>query len=127
MSEVRRERPMNNRELVDLLCADSSTLREARRRHLEKYGALIPHVFMGEVLEYVGTVVYGVPPGAQPWATQPELAAILETLERGMLDGDREARNVIALSFVRDAESEPFSDALRPLLGRMLRAQASGA
>jgi hypothetical protein len=127
MTEVRRERPMNNRELVDLLCADSSTLREARRRHLEKFGALIPHVFMGEVLEYVGTCVYGVPPGAQAWATQPELAAILDTLERGMLDGDREARNVIALSFVRDAESEHFSAALRPLLGRLLRAQSSGA
>ena len=117
---------MNNLQLAEDLCAGSTSLREARRRHLlSHHGTLLPHVFMGEVLAYVGAGVAGTSGevGERPNA---EISGILATLERGMASGDRETRNVIAMSFVWDAELEPYFGRLRPLLGPRVRAQLQG-
>jgi hypothetical protein len=43
-----------------------------------------------------------------------------------MRSGDRETRNVIAMSFVSDGEAEPFFPHLKPMLGDRLRGQARG-
>jgi hypothetical protein len=119
---VIRGRPMNNRELVESLCAASVHLREVRLTHVKSFGTLIPHVFMSNVLARVGSCIEGraVKPRAGHAA---EIAAILDSLERGMDAGDRETRNVIAISFVGDAELQPFFAALLPLLGPKVRAQ----
>ena len=74
---------------------------------------------MGEVLAYVGRLLWQLP-RSQPWQSGGELSAILETLNRGMLEGDRETRNVVSLSFVRDCEIEPFFEELRPHFGPAL-------
>jgi len=116
---------MDNTELVEGLCKASVPLREARRVHLRYYGVLIPHVFMAEVLKRVGHCLSsGVSHGFE--AHGPELGGILEMLERAMAEGDRETRNVVALSFARDSETELFFDELLPLLGPKTRAQLSG-
>ena len=120
-----RGRPMGCGELMENLCLASPGLREARRVHLASYGTLIPHVFMGDVLGRVGACV--VAGAAHAIASDgPELRGILDALERGMIEGDRETRNVIAISFVRDGEVELFFDDLRPLLGVVTRAQVRG-
>jgi hypothetical protein len=111
---------VNNLQLAEDLCAGSTSLSEARRRHVSHHGTLLPHVFMGEVLAYVGAGV-GRPAGAD--GSSAEISAILGTLERGMATGDRETRNVIAMSFAWDAELEPYFGQLRPLLGPKVRAQ----
>lgn len=121
-----RGRPIDCAELVEHLCAASARLREARRVHLEAYGTLIPHVFMGDVLARVGDcLVLGATHAIAK--DGDEISDIFEVLECGMEQGDREARNVIAISFVRDAELELFFDDLLPLLGPRTRAQARGA
>jgi hypothetical protein len=107
-------RPMSNRELADQLCESSPGLRESRRLHVERYGTLVPHFFMAEVLARVGCC-HGA-----------ELASILAALEQGLATGDRETRNVVALSFMDDLEQETFFNALRPLLGPHLLAQVQG-
>jgi hypothetical protein len=100
-------------------------LREARRVHLETYGILIPHVFMADVLHRIGQCLgLGRFHGAEAHAA--ELKGVLATLERGMAEGERETRNVIAISFTRDSELELFFDELRPLLGPRTRAQLLG-
>ena len=120
-----RSRPMDNVELVEGLCAASVPLRESRRLHLESYGTLIPHVFMAEVLKRIGRCLgAGVRAGLESHG--PEMERVLEMLERGMAEGDRETRNVIAISFARDSEVELFFDELRPLLGPKTRAQLNG-
>lgn len=118
-------RPMTNAELVEGLCAASTPLREARRVHLETYGTLIPHVFMSDVLKRIGDCLLG---GAAHTLVDhgAEVRSILDVLERGMADGDRETRNVIAISFMRDSEVELFFDELFPLLGPRTRAQLHG-
>ena len=78
----------------------------------------MPHVFMGDVLSHVGGCI------ARGMAGGAEARAILGTLEQGMTLGDRETRNVIGISFARDAELETFFAALAPLLGPRLRVQA---
>jgi hypothetical protein len=55
----RRGRPMTNVELVETLCVVSAALREAHRSHLQSFGTLIPHIFMSQVLAYVGTSLGG--------------------------------------------------------------------
>ena len=116
---------MDNIELVEGLCAASVSLREARRLHLAAYGALIPHVFMSEVLARIGACLGAGLPNARE-QHRIEMAGIIEMLERGMTEGDRETRNVIAMSFSRDSEIELFFDDLVPLLGPKTRAQLSG-
>ena len=121
----RRARPMDNAELVEGLCAVSVPLRESRRLHLESYGTLIPHVFMEEVLRRMGQCLScGIAVALKDHG--PEMTGILEKLEEGMADGDRETRNVIAISFSRDSEIEVFFDELQPLLGPKTRAQLNG-
>jgi hypothetical protein len=116
---------MTNAELVEALCSASITLREARRTHLAQYGILIPHVFMGEVLRRIG-VCLGAGRLHARAVHDHEVEGILGALERGMVDGDRETRNVISISFTRDSEIELFFDELRPLLGPRTRAQLQG-
>ena len=120
-----RSRPMSCAELVEGLCAASVPLREARRLHVEAYETLIPHVFMGDVLKRVGACFVA---GARNALAHDgdEMRGIFDALEEGMATGDRETRNVIAISFVRDGELELFFDDLYPLLGPAMRRQMRG-
>jgi len=95
MNPVKRERrgPLNNRELADDLCADSPTLRDLRRVHVQSFGTLIPHVFMGNVLEHVGHCLLKSL-GGNPANSTAEVGAILTTLEGGMTTGRRQTRHV---------------------------------
>lgn len=125
MPRATRSRPMTNRELVDCLCDASVPLREAQRMHLESYGVLIPHVFMSDVLKRIGDcLAVGARHGLA--AHGDEIRGIVDALERGMTEGDRETRNVIAISFTRDSEVELFFHELLPLLGPRTRAQLQG-
>ena len=106
---------MTNVELVDSLCAVSAPLREARRMHLQSYGTLIPHVFMSDVLKHMGQC-----------RDSAEIRGLADALEQGMVEGDRETCNVIAVSFTGDGELEHFFHELVPLLGPRTRAQLQG-
>lgn len=117
-------RPVSNRELVEHLCDSSPSLRESLRLHVERYGTLVPHFFMEEVLVHVGRCRDALADAASPRRT--ELESILATLEQCFAAGDRETRNVIALSFMDDLEQEPFFSKLRPMLGPHLLAQVQG-
>ena len=116
---------MTNVELVDSLCAVSTPLSEARRLHMNAYGCLIPHVFMGYVLQRIGECL-GERTSVDSAVNRGEVEGILAALERGMAAGGRETRNVIALSFTRDSELEAFFEELRPLMGPFTRAQLAG-
>src|SRR5512140_1524166 len=89
----RTGRPMNNRDLAEQLCASSAELRESHRVHLERYGTLIPHLFMTEVLARVGSCRDAFTTARS--AQRLELESILAALEQGLATGDRETRNVI--------------------------------
>jgi hypothetical protein len=111
---------MTNADLVGLLSSSSVALREARRLHVRNFGGLVPHVFMSEVLARVG---HCLEPGRGRRARMEEAEGILQVLERGLAEGERSTHDVIALSFVNDAELEAFFDQLVPLLGPLLRKQ----
>ena len=111
-------RAMNNVQLADGLCATSTALSEARRRHLSQHGTLLPHVFMSDVLARVGSCLE-----LSAEAAGTEVEDIMVLLEHGMAAGDRETRNVIAMSFVWDGEQQPFFSRMKPLLGPRARAQ----
>ena len=120
-----RARPLSCGELVDSLCALSPPLREARRVHEKAYEKLIPHLFMGDVLKRVGSCFAGG--RAQAMANDgEEMLGLFAALERGMAEGDRDTRNVIAMSFVRDGEVEMFFDEVFPLFGPIMRQQVRG-
>ena len=118
-------KPMTNAELVESLCAASVALREARRAHLRSFGTLIPHVFMTDVLARVGYCL-SLDRGAEIGKHRDEAGSILQALELGLAEGHQETRNVIAVSFVNDAELELFFEDVRPLLGPRLQAQLQG-
>lgn len=109
-------------QLADSLCAVSSALAESRGVHMKKFGTLVPHIFMGDVLAHLG---YCLLPGSGPAVAngRAEITGILESLESAMTVGDRETRNVVSISFVGDGRHEPFFHDLEPLLGPKTRAQ----
>ena len=115
----RPSRPISNRELVESLCEVSVPLREAMRIHMLAYGTLVPHIFMSDVLKRIGACLFQT-------TQATEIRGIVDVLERGMVEGDRETRNVIAISFTRDSEVELFFHKLEPLLGPRTRAQLNG-
>jgi hypothetical protein len=115
-------KPTSNSDLADSLCAASKALAEARSAHVAKFGTLIPHVFMGVVIERLGECMRANGTELRTRNTA-EVAAILDSLERGMTSGDRETRNVVAFSFAGGAQAESLFDALDPLLGPNVRAQ----
>lgn len=125
LERVPRGKPMNNLQLVESLCAVSTVLNEARRTHVKSFGTLIPHVFMSNVLARAGCCLLA---GANKAIVdhRPELIGILDSLEHGMAAGDRETRNVIAISFVSDGELEPFFGELKTLMGPRVLAQLQG-
>jgi hypothetical protein len=118
-------RPVTNMQLVDALCEASVSLREARRVHLAAYGILIPHVFMADVLRRVGECLAAARVNGDA-VHASEVDRIMGALERGLTEGERETRNVIALSFARDSELEIFFQELRPLMGPRTLAQLQG-
>ena len=118
-------RPMSNVDLVENLCGASPALREARRVHLENFGTLIPHVFMAAVLARVGQCLVTGPAHALEHH-RGEIEGILAALEQGMKSGERETRNVIAISFVRDSEVELFFADLKQWLGPRAMGQMQG-
>jgi hypothetical protein len=119
-----RGRPMSNVDLVEDLCQVSVPLRELRRVHLATYGTLIPHVFMSDVLKHIGQCIGAA--SRDTWPAPPEAQHLLDVLESGMAYGDRETRNVIAISFTRDSELETFFREMLPMLGPRTRAQLQG-
>jgi hypothetical protein len=121
LSRTPSGKPMSNLELVERICEASVPLREARRTHVQSFGILIPHVFMSAVLARTGQCL-GMGSAHAAKHHQEELQGIFAAVEQGMSSGDRETRNVIAISFVRDGEVELFFDELRQWLGpRTLR------
>jgi hypothetical protein len=114
---------MTNADLVGLLCSASPALRQARRMHVRDFGKLVPHVFMRDVLARVG---HCLEPGSDRVARMDEVQGILEILERGLAEGERATHDVIALSFVNDAEIAAFYDRLLPLLGPRLQHEVRG-
>ena len=125
LSRTPSGKPMNNLELVENLCGASPTLREARRVHVQGFGTLIPHVFMAAVLARVGQCLLMGPAHALEHHRM-EIEGILAALEQGMKSGDRETRNVIAISFVRDSEVEIFFGELKKWLGPKTLGQVGG-
>jgi hypothetical protein len=69
---------------------------------------------MGEVLARAGILLAA---GTNASSRRAELVDILATLEGAMAGGDRETCSVVGISFVWDAQGEPFFAALRPMLG----------
>ena len=118
-------KPMNNLELVENLCAVSPTLREARRVHVQSFGTLIPHVFMAAVLARVGQCLLMGPKSARE-EHGAEMHGIVTALEQAMKGGDRETRNVVAISIVRDSEVELFFEELKSWMGPKTRGQVGG-
>jgi hypothetical protein len=122
---VQNARPITNAQLADALCEASVPLREARRVHEAAYGNFVPHVFMADVLARVGQCLAAARvDGSSIHAAEVE--CIMAALERGLAEGERETRNVIALSFARDSELEMFFEQLRLLMGPRTRAQLQG-
>jgi hypothetical protein len=116
------DRQMNNQQLAAALGSGSPVLAASLDAHLRRHGTLIPHVFMGEVLAHVRERLLGAVNCAAE-ARRREISGILESLEQGMAVGDRETRNVIAISFVSRGEDQPFFAAILPLLGPRVRLQ----
>ncbi|HEX3098020.1 MAG TPA: hypothetical protein VHQ02_09890 [Usitatibacter sp.] len=115
-------KPMSNRDLAESLCEASKALSEARSAHETKFGTLIPHVFMGDVVARLSACMRA--DGKAPRVRDtPEIAGILGLLEQGLASADRETRNVVAFSFAGEEELAPMLAALEPLLGPRIRAQ----
>lgn len=89
-------------EFVEALVVDHPDLEALLDEHREdNMGEVLPHVFFGDLTRFV--VAHHLDPVADP----TELDPLLATLDRGMLDGDDEVKELIAVSFL---ENLPYPD-----------------
>jgi hypothetical protein len=120
LTRSRSGKPLNNLELVERLCEVSQRLAEVRRVHVRHLGALMPHLFMGDVLTHVRHCLTA-DTTRERLDRRAELEAILDVLDVAAHGADAETRQVVVSSFLRDGERASFFPELRTHLGRTLR------
>jgi hypothetical protein len=118
----RRPSTTSTHRAIQRLVAAEPALTDELNEHLETYGELLPHVFMGELIdrltEWIGS-------GQEPALAR--VRTVLSTLE-DVYGKDYEVDELIAASFVEDLpeRGEPGSgilDLLGPKLGKELTRQ----
>jgi hypothetical protein len=75
------------------LSADFSDIQRLMAEHLGDYDELLPHVFMGEVTRYV-------------LSDGPQRSHIVSRLETALCEGAPKLRELVAVSFVENIETE---------------------
>lgn len=120
---TRSQAPLNNLDLIERLCAVSPPLAEARRRQVNGLGAMVPHVFMAQVLARVGECVMAETVKGRE-LLRSEVVSILAVLDSAASSADQETRAVIATSFLGDGKKHACFAALKPMLSPRLAALA---
>ncbi len=112
-----RETDMNIPEstvvLVNNLLQQVPELDGVYQTHLDDYAELLPHVFFGDVTRYVVGEVLSHANGSPP-----QVARILNCLERSMAFGDDAVQELICVSFLENlAEYGEVTSRLKALVG----------
>ena len=107
----------STRNFTNRLIAQLPELEHVRREHLDDYDELLPHVFLGDVTRFV---VLNLPrKDAAGWIDR-----FLNQIEIGLLSGNDEVGELIAVSFVENLCGENAAiQALLPGMGKLLRAE----
>ena len=105
-------------ELFEKVVSVSPAFGDAMEEHLKDNDELLPHLLMSDLLRHIGAKLT-----ARESRNQIEVENILAVLETAFTSGDSETENAIAVSFLENVETEPFYEALAPLLGPGLRAE----
>lgn len=104
-------------DFVSRLTATSPELTEVHRQHMAEQGELLPHVLMGEITRLVVAVVGCKQP--VDW-----LNALLQQLEAGLVSGNGDVAELIAVSFVENLSGENAAiQTLLPEMGEALRGE----
>jgi hypothetical protein len=89
--------------------------------HLNYNDELLPHLLMADVGRAVGSFFTENANLSVGRPTEMELRAVLSVLNAGMVEGDLDTINVVAVSFVEHLWLEPYFASLEPMLGPALR------
>ena len=81
----------------------------------------LPHVLMADCGRFVASYFTGEKVSASDPPSAVELRNVLTVIDSSMVDGDEEAQNAVALSFVEFVWLEPYYSALYPFLGPNVR------
>lgn len=111
--------------LVDLL-STAPGLVPIYREHLALHDALLPELFITQVIGWLSGTVHAedghtVPGGAGGDAAR----SLVGVIESHLTSGDAEVHELIALSFFDSLDASPASEALRLHFGPSLRAEAA--
>lgn len=105
-------------DFIIRLTSISNELTAVYREHMADQGELLPHVLMGEVTRWVTVNTSSELPN---W-----LPEFLQQLEVGLVFGDNDIANLIAVSFVENLLGEDATiHALLPLMGEALRKEVN--
>ena len=98
-------------DFMSRLIAQLPELAHVHREHLDDYDELLPHVFLGEVMRFV--VLNSPRKETAGWIDR-----FLNQVEMGLLSGDDEVGELIAVSFVENLCGENAAiQALLPGMG----------
>ena len=101
-------------DFVSRLTSISPELTEVHRQHITDQGELLPHVLMGAITRLV---IANVGCKQAEW-----LSILLQQLEAGLLSGNGDVAELIAVSFVENLSGENAAiQTLLPEMGEALR------
>jgi hypothetical protein len=101
-------------DFVTRLTAASSELTEVQRQHIADQGELLPHVLMGEITRLV---IENAGQEQVEW-----LPRLLQQLEAGLVSGNSDVADLVAVSFVENLSGEDAAiKILLPAMGKALR------
>jgi len=107
-------------ELISRLTAGSPETRALMAEHIDTFGEVIPHVFLGEVSRFLEELDDQTRAGNRE--AESLLMSVLSILETGFRDGNEDVQNMIGVSFLENVmERAIASPAFRLRLGPLLR------
>lgn len=102
------------------LAGDDANVAALLADHLNEYGELLTHVFMGDVSRYVAHLYRDRQRGTQ--TSRDALQAILAKIEHAARFGDEDVKELVSVSFLENLVSECAEDpSFRALLGPSLK------
>ena len=107
---------METHALFERVCIAAPAFRAVMAEHLREYGELLGHVLMADLRRFVGKEL-------NRSSSHEEVRQVLLILDEALLAGNKEVKNMIAVSLLEHIATETFYRRLVPLLGANLRAE----
>jgi hypothetical protein len=101
----------------------SPSFETVRADHLVFYGEFLGHVLIADLWRFLASHYSGELVEGAKAPSEREIQEVFRLVERGLLEGDGDTENMIAVSFIEGCEGEDWYGNLAPYFGDAMKAE----